>query len=321
MSQPNDVVTTFQRYAVHAANTYKHSTTTEEDTHECAEFLLTLKHRSVAPECHDLTYIKDGLHDLTYRSFQALSHKENRDPSMKGKISNAITNPIELCDQGTMGISWESLIEGSQLVSMSDRELVPDALFVSMAQMKPCVLTESDRVGCYKSRPEAFAGLCCRHCGGQPGFGKYFPETVRSLAQTTTSQTILKHIGSKCRFCPPFIRQAVLELQRQQTLKESGSSSRPRYGSRKIFFQRIWGRLHKPHSESNHIEDYTPDQTPEHSDVEDEGSDMHSADLISSSNQLILFHGKIPINRKAVDPPMVIRDNRTKRVKLELIAN
>jgi hypothetical protein len=285
MSQPNDVVTTFQRYAVHAANTYKHSTTTEEDTHECAEFLLTLKHRSVAPECHDLTYIKDGLHDLTYRSFQALSHKENRDPSMKGKISNAITNPIELCDQGTMGISWESLIEGSQLVSMSDRELVPDALFVSMAQMKPCVLTESDRVGCYKSRPEAFAGLCCRHCGG------------------------------------PFIRQAVLELQRQQTLKESGSSSRPRYGSRKIFFQRIWGRLHKPHSESNHIEDYTPDQTPEHSDVEDEGSDMHSADLISSSNQLILFHGKIPINRKAVDPPMVIRDNRTKRVKLELIAN
>jgi hypothetical protein len=86
--------------------------------------------------------------------------------------------------------------------------------------------------------------MCCKHCGGQPGFGRYFPNSVRSLAQTTTSQTILKHIGGKCRFCPPTIRKAVVELQRQQAHKEGLATTRPRYGSRKIFFQRMWARLH-----------------------------------------------------------------------------
>lgn len=163
--------------------------------------------------------------------------------------------------------SWEDLLgDDSTLVLLSDRDLVPDALFVAMAQMKPCTLTMADRVGCYKTREFGFVGMCCKHCGGQPGFGRYFPNSVRSLAQTTTSQTILKHIGAKCRFCPPDIRQAVLELQRQQAIVEgaaavtssnssvSGGNSntaaaaaaggRPRYGSRKIFFQRVWSRLH-----------------------------------------------------------------------------
>lgn len=76
------------------------------------------------------------------------------------------------------------------------------------------------------------------------GFGRYFPNSVRSLAQTTTSQTILKHMGSKCRFCTPEVRNAILELQRQQAAREGLSSGRPRYGSRKIFFQRVWARLH-----------------------------------------------------------------------------
>merc|ERR1712137_670611 len=100
------------------------------------------------------------------------------------------------------------------------------------------------RVGCYKTREIGFVGMSCMHCGGQPGFGRYYPNSVRSLAQTTTSQTILKHIGGKCRFCPPHIRQAVLELQRHQAAKEGMTSGRPRYGSRKIFFQRMWARLH-----------------------------------------------------------------------------
>merc|ERR1712038_333779 len=94
--------------------------------------------------------------------------------------------------------------------------------------------------------------MSCKHCGGQPGFGKYFPATVRSLAQTTTSQTIVKHIAVKCRLCPPEVRLAVLGLQRDQASKDravkdangSAFESRPRYGSRKIFFQRLWGRLH-----------------------------------------------------------------------------
>lgn len=138
----------------------------------------------------------------------------------------------------------EELIEDFVLVQMKDRDLVPDALFVAMSQMKICHLTQADRVGCYKSRDLGFVGMCCKHCGGQPGFGRYFPNSVRSLAQTTTSQTILKHIGNKCRFCPAEIRAAVLDLQSQQAAREGLATGRPRYGSRKIFFQRVWSRLH-----------------------------------------------------------------------------
>lgn len=162
--------------------------------------------------------------------------------------------------------------ESNPLVQYKDRDLVPDSLFVAMLQMKVCYLTQADRVGCYKTRDLGFVGMCCKHCNGQPGFGRYFPNSVRSLAQTTTSQTILKHIASKCRFCPPNIREVVVELMRQQTIREAAaaavtdhtihnviagassgavtsssstvSAGRPRYGSRKIFFQRVWSRLH-----------------------------------------------------------------------------
>jgi len=131
------------------------------------------------------------------------------------------------------------------LVVPKDRDLIPDALFVALGQMKATKLQQSDRVGCYKTRHLDFLGMCCKHCGGQPGFGRYFPNSVRSLAQTTTSQTILKHIAGKCRFCPASVRKAVLELQRQQAHKEHMTTvGRPRYGSRKIFFQRMWARLH-----------------------------------------------------------------------------
>jgi hypothetical protein len=149
-----------------------------------------------------------------------------------------------LMEEANLLINIDDLIRESTLVVPKDRDLVPDALFVAMAQMKPCTLTQADRVGCYKARGIGFLGMCCKHCGGQPGFGRYFPNSVRSLAQTTTSHTILKHIGGKCRFCPPNIRKAVVDLQRQQTHKEGMASSRPRYGSRKIFFQRVWARLH-----------------------------------------------------------------------------
>lgn len=113
--------------------------------------------------------------------------------------------------------------------------------------------------------------MCCKHCGGQPGFGRYFPNSVRSLAQTTTSQTILKHIASKCRFCPPHVRQAVLDLQRQQAAKEGMAAGRPRYGSRKIFFQRLWARLHGSKTDEFETDDDEDSKIGEQEESKDEG--------------------------------------------------
>ena len=202
----------------------------EEDTQDCANFLLSLKNRNVTPEHSPEPPNKS--HSQPHRIPDSINPYDSDDnyPSLMDEHSEMDLEPL-------LGL-------GESLVCVSDRDLVPDALFVAMAQMKLVYLTESDKVGCYKDRPIGFVGLGCKHCGGQPGFGKYFPASVRSLAQTTTSQTILKHIGSKCRFCPPEVRQIVLDLQHQQAIKEAAIAGRPRYGSRKVFFQRIWGRLH-----------------------------------------------------------------------------
>jgi len=226
-----------------------------EEAQEVANFLLQLKHRN-APD-NQLS-----VHDETERRLlfqQAAQAAQLRAaaagyqsmgsvyglPTVDFSQSMMERPPPNLMEEPVLSdMSWELLLGDSKLVFMKDRDLVPDALFVAMAQMKPCKLSQADRVGCYKSREIDFTGMCCKHCGGQPGFGRYYPNSVRSLAQTTTSQTILKHIGSKCRFCPQHIRQAVLELQRQQAAKEGIAAGRPRYGSRKIFFQRMWARLH-----------------------------------------------------------------------------
>ena len=167
--------------------------------------------------------------------------------------------------------SFESMIGSSKLVLMKDRDLVPDSLFVAMAQMKPCKLTHADRVGCYKTRDIGFIGMSCKHCGGQPGFGRYYPNSVRSLAQTTTSQTILKHISGKCRFCPPAIRNAVLQLQAHANACEGLSTGRPRYGSRKIFFQRVWARLHDlDEDKADDLSTQTPSDVDEPEEVSEE---------------------------------------------------
>jgi hypothetical protein len=181
-------------------------------------------------------------------------------------------------------------------------------------------------VGCYKSREIGFLGMCCKHCGGQPGFGRYYPNSVRSLAQTTTSQTILKHIGNKCRFCPAPIRNAVLELQRQQEEREGLSTGRPRYGSRKIFFQRVWSRLHgsagkhagceEDYKHEKHLDDAASNETP--SDVDEETSmasypstgELHSGLMDhkrKGRNSLPLMKAKrIKLNEHCVTPTTTV---------------
>lgn len=213
----------------------------KEDPNEIAGYLLSLKHsRSVSPEPNDSQ--QPSFPDVM--SGYSVKGTGKQTGYMGGPPESLAGPGRELAPTQGLEINIEELIKGSTLVFAKDRGLVPDALFIAMAQMKPVRLTQADRVGCYKTRDIGFLGMACKHCGGQPGFGRYFPNSVRSLAQTTTSQTILKHIGSKCRFCTPEVRNAVLELQRIQHAQDGIAAGRPRYGSRKIFFQRVWSRLH-----------------------------------------------------------------------------
>jgi len=257
-----------------------------DDTETIASFLLTLRTRAVSPEPSTAdTADADDNPSVVSESYHQVSQPSS--PSQSPPQAYVDRTPCAISEDkqslsSDEDIPVEGFLDSCKLVLTKDRDLVPDALFVAMAQMRPCKLTQADRVGCYKTRELGFVGMCCKHCGGQPGFGRYYPNSVRSLAQTTTSQTILKHVGSKCRFCPAEIRDAVNELQRQQAAREGMSTGRPRYGSRKIFFQRVWARLHGGVEEDE--EDCGDHASKSTSSLADDASSQTPSDLLSDNS-------------------------------------
>ena len=81
------------------------------------------------------------------------------------------------------------------LVSMEDRGLVQDHVFLAFAQMVPAILT--DKKGAWKDRTCGEIGLKCRHCEGRcvakgESRGLWFPRSVTTLGQTTTMNSIIK---------------------------------------------------------------------------------------------------------------------------------
>jgi len=75
------------------------------------------------------------------------------------------------------------------------------------------------------------------------GFGRYFPSSIRSLAQVDSCQHMIKHVTLKCTKIPPELRKQLLDMGPTEAGGEGGGH-RSRYGSRKMFFRRVWSRLH-----------------------------------------------------------------------------
>lgn len=302
----------------------------DSQTEEIASFLLSLKHsRSVSPEPHDyeqqeheqqsivLSPVMQPAQSLSDYSYEVCKSPKVRKEHTTDAIKVLPSRPTNIKSSSTVTMEsttkydWNQLLDVSPLVLLEDRDLVPDALFVAMAQMHVCHLTQADRVGCYKERDIGFVGMSCKHCGGQPGFGRYYPNSVRSLAQTTTSQTILKHIGGKCRYAPSHIKAAVMQLQQEQAIQEGTVSGRPRYGSRKVFFQRVWSRLHGIDAPSTLDDDYVSKVScasstdgMSHVDMDDRStlsghSELEQHNLYASSvMQPIIHQHKRPFGRR-----------------------
>jgi hypothetical protein len=105
--------------------------------------------------------------ETSVRSFPLPEGKE--DPSLCVKL------PAKQDDEDpyVLDLPWDDLVADSTLTSPDFRGVVADVDFAVIAQMKPCVLEHEDRVGLYKTRDIGFPGICCKHCLGVPGFGKY----------------------------------------------------------------------------------------------------------------------------------------------------
>lgn len=142
-------------------------------------------------------------------------------------------------DVSTRGHSDASKSE--PVVFEEDRELVTEYLFLLMDQMQTCKFTEEDRTGGrskIKDNEIGFPGMQCKHCQGKAGFGRYFPVSINALALANSDRNIYNHL-QKCRRCPSTVKTNLLKLSQDQT------PTKNRRGLRKMFFQRVWNRIHK----------------------------------------------------------------------------
>lgn len=127
---------------------------------------------------------------------------------------------------------------GDYIVYPGDMELIPHYVYFLMRQVEPCRFTEADRFVARSKGPVGYPGFQCRHCNGHAGLGKYFPVSAKSLSTNSTSQNIHAHL-LKCRKCPDHTKDRLVQLK-----IEKSRSPRLEPGWRKVFFDKVWGRLH-----------------------------------------------------------------------------
>lgn len=130
--------------------------------------------------------------------------------------------------------------DGEYLVYPHDTTMVPPYVYFLMRQVESCHFTEADRFVARSKGPVGYPGFQCRHCHGHAGLGKYFPVTSKSLATNSTSQNIHAHL-LKCRRCPAHCKEQLVALK-----EEKSKAPRLEPGWRKVFFDKIWERLHHP---------------------------------------------------------------------------
>ncbi|KAL3939918.1 MAG: hypothetical protein SGBAC_005448 [Bacillariaceae sp.] len=124
------------------------------------------------------------------------------------------------------------------IVTAEDKGTIPPYVNFLMSQVEPCRFTEADRFVARSKGPVGYPGFQCRHCNGHAGLGKYFPVSAKSLATNSTSQNIHAHL-LKCRKCPQHTKDQLKELKLQKS-----RSARMEPGWRRVFFDKVWARLH-----------------------------------------------------------------------------
>eukprot|EP00537_Pseudo-nitzschia_pungens_P000446 CAMPEP_0172362988 /NCGR_PEP_ID=MMETSP1060-20121228/6462_1 /TAXON_ID=37318 /ORGANISM="Pseudo-nitzschia pungens, Strain cf. cingulata" /LENGTH=694 /DNA_ID=CAMNT_0013085627 /DNA_START=81 /DNA_END=2165 /DNA_ORIENTATION=- len=134
---------------------------------------------------------------------------------------------------------------GGYIVYPNDIEMIPPYVHFLMRQVEPCLFTEADRFVARSKGPVGYPGFQCRHCHGHAGLGKYFPVSSKSLSTNSTSQNIHAHM-LKCRKCPENVKERLVQLK-----IEKSRAARLEPGWRKVFFDKVWKRLHREAADDN----------------------------------------------------------------------
>jgi len=145
------------------------------------------------------------------------------------------------CNGSKVGLRVNDAHPAPPLVLPCDKRNTTAFTFHLMSQMQPCVFTEADRLGRRRGLKVGFAGLACRHCFGAYGSGRFFPSSVKTMADASkTLDVIYRHV-MKCKNCPPDIRGGLTNLRDFH----DGERSKMPFGNQRAFFVKIWGRLHE----------------------------------------------------------------------------
>jgi len=147
------------------------------------------------------------------------------DKSTKSVVSSSSTPPLP----------------PSTLVFPEDYHLVTQFTYFTMQQMVPCSLTKEGN-GSRGGFGVGFAGLACGHCHGQRQGRTFFYRTADILGGNYSH--IPNHLMA-CKMCPLKIKKEI-ERKKSAHLEEKGKLGR---GSQKVFFRRVWRRLHKDNAE------------------------------------------------------------------------
>jgi hypothetical protein len=142
------------------------------------------------------------------------------------------------CGDSSVASTQSKVTDSGFIVFREDVERIPPYVYYLMRQVEPCQFTEADRFVARSKGPVGYPGFQCRHCNGHAGLGKYFPVSAKSLSTNSTSQNIHAHL-LKCRKCPDHIKDRLVQLK-----VEKSRSPRLEPGWRKLFFDKVWGRLH-----------------------------------------------------------------------------
>jgi len=132
------------------------------------------------------------------------------------------------------------------LVQPDDKLLLTDYFYYLMQQLQVCYFAESDRKtrgGKRDNIAVGFGGLQCRHCSARHDARKFFWSDVDRLANSFAE--IPSHV-LKCRECPPECKNNLIHLKSQHPEQ---MARLPR-GSQKVFFRRMWRRIHGDSADS-----------------------------------------------------------------------
>jgi hypothetical protein len=127
-----------------------------------------------------------------------------------------------------------------ELVQEEDRILLTDFLFYLMKQLQIVRFSESDRKtrgGKRENIQIGFGGLECIHCRDTLKARKFFWSGVDRLANSFAE--IPGHVF-KCHMCPEEVKEALQNLKKVH----SEQMARLPRGSQKVFFRRVWKRIH-----------------------------------------------------------------------------